>query len=177
MALEARFGELATRLQDAQEAFTGLRVAVVEDGPSEGAPILLDQLGDAVTDLLGWLEEAAAAAREGMHHVRRPRDLDRAQAALLACQEHWQQAQERLAAGLLGTAHVIEIHDLGRERGRAWRQWSASVLDALDQGQGCLLHTGGALLDCWREVAERTEHPAAAKHQPAASRTSSGSEN
>lgn len=177
MALEASFGVLATRLQAAQEAFSNLRVAVVEDGPSEGAPLLLDQLGDAVTDLLGWLEEAAEAAGEGVRQVRRPRDLERAQAALLTCHERWQKTQERLAADLLCCARIVEIHDLGRERGRAWRQWSTSVLAALDQGQDCLLHAGGALLDCWREIAERTETPAAAKREPAAKGMSSSSEN
>ena len=51
MALEASFQELDARLRSACEAFTDLRVAVVEDVPQRGAPLLVDQLGDAATDL------------------------------------------------------------------------------------------------------------------------------
>jgi hypothetical protein len=154
MALAASFRTLATRLQETREAFTDLRVAVVEDGPRSGAPVLVDQLGDAATDLLGWIEEASAAAVEALREAERPRDLEGAQGALLTCQEHWQQTVQRFAADLLNCARVVEIHDLGRERGRAWRLWSESVETALDGCQQGLLGTGSALSDCWREVSE-----------------------
>lgn len=156
MALEASLRELGTRLQAAREAFDDLRVAVVEDGPRKGAPVLVDQLGDAATDLLGWIEEAIEAAAEGLREAERPRDLDAAQAALLTCHERSQQIARRFAADLLNGERVSEIHDLGRERGREWRLWSKSVKGALACCQEGLLGISGALLDCWREIAELT---------------------
>ncbi len=154
MALEASFRELDSRLKGAREAFTDLRVAVAEDSPQRGAPMLVDQLGDATTDLLGWLEEAAEAGAEGLRHAGRPRDLEAAQTALLTCHERLQQVGQRFAADLMSCERVTEIHDLGRERGRAWSLWSGSVEKALDQCQATLLETEGALLGCWKEIAE-----------------------
>ena len=158
MALEASFRELDGRLQAAREAFTDLRVAVVEDGPQRGAPMLVDRLGDAATDLLGWLQEAAAAGAAGLRQAGRPRDLAAAQAALLDCHERVQQVAQRFAADLLNCERAAEIHDLGRERGRAWKLWATSVQTSLDRCQAGLLAAGAALLDCWREIAEIEEN-------------------
>jgi hypothetical protein len=154
MALEASFRALDDRLKGVREAFTNLRVAVVEDGPQRGAPMLLDQMGDAATDLLGWLEEAAEAAAEGLRQAGRPRDLEAAQAALLACHERLHQTGQRFAADFLSCERVAEIHDLGRERGRAWKLWSESVEKSLDHCQAGLLGSGGAVLECWKEISE-----------------------
>lgn len=154
MALEASFKELQARLSTAREAFTDLRVAVVEDSPRKGAPVLVDQLGDAVTDLLGWLEEAAEAAASGLREAERPRDLEGAEAALLACAERCQQVAQRFGAGLLCCDRIVEIYDLGRERGREWRLWSGSVQEAIHHGQEGLLGAFEALFGCFREIAE-----------------------
>ena len=154
MALEASFRELDARLQAAREAFTDLRVVVVEDGPQRGAPMIVDRLGDAATDLLGWLEEAAEAGAAGLRQAARPRDVEAAQAALLDCHERVQQVAQRFAADLLNCERVAEVHDLGRERGRAWKLWAASVQTSLDRCQAALLEADGALLDGWKEVSE-----------------------
>ena len=157
MALEASFKELLARLTGAREAFTDLRVAVIEDSPRKGAPVLVEQLGDAATDLLGWLEEAAEAADLGLREAERPRDLEGAEAALLTCAERCQQVAERFASSLLSCERIVSIHDLGRERGREWRLWSGSVEEAIHHGQEGLLGVFGALFGCFREIAERTE--------------------
>jgi hypothetical protein len=154
VALEATFRALDDRLKGVREGFTDLRVALQEDSPQRGAPLLVDQLGDAATDLLGWLEEAAEAGVEALRQAGRPRDLDAVQSALLTCHERLHQVAQRFAADLLSCERVGEILDLGRERGRAWSLWSASVAKALDQCQGSLMATGGAILDCWKEISE-----------------------
>ncbi len=154
MALEATFRTLDDRLKGVREAFTDLRVSLQEDSPQRGAPLLVDQLGDAATELLGWLEEAAEAGAEALRHAGRPRDLEAVQIALLTCHERVHQVAQRFAAELLSCERVGEIHDLGRERGRSWGLWSASVAKALDQCQGTLLAAGGGVLDGWKEVSE-----------------------
>ena len=157
MALEASFKELQARLSTAREAFTDLRVAVVEDSPQKGAPVLVDQLGDSATDLLGWLEEAAEAAAQGLHEAERPRDLEAAEDALLTCAERCQQVAQSFAAGLLSCERIVAVHELGRERGREWRLWSGSVQEAVHHGQESLLAAFEALFGCFREIAERPE--------------------
>jgi len=155
MALEASFRELDSRVTALREAFTDLRVSLVEDGPRRGAPMLVDQLGDAATDLLGWIEEASEAAGEGLRQAGRPhRDLGAAQDSLLACHERLQQLGQRFASELLNCERVTEIHDLGRERGRSWQLWSESIEKSLDHCQTGLLGAGGAVLECWKEVSE-----------------------
>jgi hypothetical protein len=154
MALEATFRALDERLKGAWEILTDLSVALREDSPRQGAPILVERLGDAATDLLGWLEEAVEAGAEALRQAGRPRDLDAVQSALLTCHERLHQIGQRFAADLLSCERVSEIHDLGRERGRAWSLWSASIEKALDQCQAGLLAADGAVLDCWKETAE-----------------------
>jgi hypothetical protein len=154
VALEATFRALDDRLKGVREAFTDLRVALQEDSPRRGAPLLVDQLGDAATDLLGWLEEAAEAGDEALGHAGRPRDLEAVQSGLLTCHERLHQVAQRFAADLLSYERLGEIRDLGRERGRAWSLWSASVGKALDQCQAGLLAAGDAVLDGWKEVSE-----------------------
>jgi hypothetical protein len=154
VALEATFRGLDARLQGTREAFTDLQVAVSEDSPRRGAPMLVDRLADAATDLLGWLEEAAEAGADALRQAGRPRDLEAVQAALLTCHERLHQVGQRFSADLLNCERTAEIHDLGRERGREWKLWSKSVEKSIDQCQAGLLGAGGAVLDCWKEISE-----------------------
>jgi hypothetical protein len=170
MAIETRFAELAGDLQALGEALDGLRVALVEDRPRQGAPLLLDQLGDATLDLLGWLQEAAAAAAAGRREAERPRDLEAAQGALLAAQERVQRIAVRFAEDLLNCRRVTEIGALGRERGREWRRFSDSVERSLDDCQQRLLRVGQALFNCWDDLTGLSVPGAAA---PAATRRTS----
>jgi hypothetical protein len=160
MALETRCGELAARLQSLGEALDDLRLAVAEDRPRQGAPLLLDQLADAVLDLLGWHQEAAAAAAAARSGAGRPRDLDGAQTGLLACQDALQRIAERFTADLFNTRRLSQIGDLGRERGREWRRWAESAGGALDECQRGLLACGQAAAACWSELAELAGHGA-----------------
>jgi len=154
MALETRCGDLAARLRDLGEALNGLRVAVAEDRPRQGAPLLLDQLADAALELLGWHEEASGAAAAGWRASGRPRDLEVVQGELLACQAALQRIAERFAADLLNTRRLAQLGELGRERGREWRRWAESVGGALDDCQRGLLACSQATGGCWSELVE-----------------------
>ena len=61
MAIEAAFQNLADKFRAAREAFECLRLTAVEDRPLRNDVLLIERLGNAVDDLQGWLEEAAAA--------------------------------------------------------------------------------------------------------------------
>ena len=154
MALETRFNELDGRLQALGEALNDLRISVAEDRPRQGAPLLVDQLADAVMELLGWHAAAAAAAAAALAGAGRPRDLDGAQGGLLACQDGLQHIADRFAADLLNSRRLAQLGDLGRERGREWRLWAATVGGALDQCQQGLLACGQAAGNCWSELAD-----------------------
>jgi hypothetical protein len=144
MALENSFGELDQALAALREAVANLHVAVVEDGPERGAPLLVDQLGDAATELAGWVEEASRAAAAEPDPGRDPRTLetigDRVLHAAQRCHE------------LFSCERVQELGRLGRERGREWSLWSASIVAALERCQQALLDTQRALLTCRRDA-------------------------
>ncbi len=152
MSIATHSAELAGDLRALGEALDGLRVALAEDRPRDGAPLLLDQLGDAAVDLLGWLQDAEAAAAAVRREAGRPRDLEAAQGALLATQEGVQRMAVRFAEDLLNCRRVTEIGALGRERGREWRRFSESVQRSLDDCQQRLLRAGQALCTCWDDL-------------------------
>jgi len=62
MGLEKTFREFSTALLRLDDRLRELRVTVVEDRPSRNDGVVPDNLELAVEDLLGWLQEASAAA-------------------------------------------------------------------------------------------------------------------
>jgi hypothetical protein len=155
MALEAAFKELCTNLHKLHEGLIGLRTTVVEDKPLCGDIVLVDVFGDASDDLLGWLEEALADAREGQQATTHPVDLDRARRALTTCQERFNRISQRFSSDLVCYERIAELTRFGRKRGGEWRAWAASVKQALDRCQQPLYALSQTLFRCWQEIAER----------------------
>ncbi len=151
MSLEATFEALYARSTELREAFADLRMAVVEDGPRSGAPALLDQLGDATTDLLGWLEEAVETAAAAFHQAKSG-DRTTLQSALLRCHEQVRAIDHHFATDLFTVERLLAVADLGRERGRAWKLWSSTVQQSLGHCRHGLLAANQAVLDAWREI-------------------------
>src|SRR5262245_36274211 len=95
MALVTTVSDLIAHLDAMHEAILSLRTTVVEDRPLEGDVVLVDLLGDATDDLLGWLEGARLAAREGQPGEVAPLDLTRLGRSLIACQERLNRVTQR----------------------------------------------------------------------------------
>ena len=155
MALEAAFGDLAVQFQILRDALLALRTTVIEDRPLRDDVALVDSFGDAVEDILGWLEEALIASREGQQAVGHPLDLDRARRALTTCQERFNWISQRFFSDLVSYQRIEELTGLGRERRGEWLAWGSSVREGLDRCQQPLYDVNQALFRCWQEIAER----------------------
>jgi hypothetical protein len=157
MTLAARFGELAQAYRELEEVAGDWRIQVVEDHPLWGEPAVVDWLEDRATQFLALIEEGSEAAVRGAYALEAPPDLQRAAAELVAAQEHFNQLSRAYADGLASYARVDELVRIGRERGGEWALWSATVRHALDSCQHRVFQLADVLLECWRELVDRTE--------------------
>src|SRR5436309_3180109 len=123
-----------------------------EDLPREGSVLLVDHLGDAVDDCLGWLDEAFAAAFEGCGAVGQMLDVDRARRSLVICQRHFQSLEQRFHADLISYERVQELTSFGRRRRGEWLAWVKSVRQGLDDCRECTDTVSASLIACWQEI-------------------------
>lgn len=172
MALETSFDELSLRLERLHDALTGLRLAIVEDKPLQGAGALLDRLGEAVLDLEEWLGGSLEAAAMGRRAAQYPRDLEASHNALATCHERFLRFQRQLSAEVTSFERIGDLLSLAHGRGREWTSWVASVRSSIDQCQGATQDVSEALFQCWKEIAERAGAPASDK-TPSLERTRS----
>jgi hypothetical protein len=153
MAVDSAFEELARRLQALRDALVGLRLAVVEDRPLQGAGALLDRLGEAVLDLEEWLGESLEAALQGRRTLQYPRDLEATREALAVCQERFQRFQRGLSTEVTSFERISDLAALEHGRGREWSGWVKSVRGSIDQCQGASHDVNEALFLSWKEIA------------------------
>jgi hypothetical protein len=172
MALDNAFEDLSLRLERLRDGLVGLRLAVVEDKPLQGAGALLDRLGEAVLDLEEWLGESLEAAALGRRAAQYPRDLEASRDALATCQERFHHFQRQLSTEVASFERIGDLASLARGRGREWTSWVASVRGSIDQCQGATHDVSEALFQCWKEIAERAGTPASDK-TPSLERTRS----
>jgi hypothetical protein len=155
MALEAAFRELCASLQDLRESLIGLRVTIREDKPLKGDVVLIDLLGDAVDDVLGWVEEALTDASAGQQAAEQGLDFQHARRTLTSCQERYLWLSHRFTFEVLRSDRRDGLRHVGRERGREWKVWASGVNAALNDCQQPLFDVSRSLFRCWQELTER----------------------
>jgi hypothetical protein len=155
MSLEAVLASLRRELARLEEVVSALRVTVMEDRPTRGAVVLVDQLDNVVTDLFSALEEADV-------HVVRALQIDQPNGPLETVGALLRQTHEllnRFTATYVGELashdHIARLLQMGVERGREWRAWSQEVKTAIERCRTPMTAVADAMLDCWSEVAER----------------------
>jgi hypothetical protein len=153
--IEATFQALTANFEALRDAVASLRLTVVEDRPPRNEVLLVERLGDAVEDLGGCLEEAAAAAAAALGAVAHPLDGHRARQALALAHERFIRAEYKLVFGLISAEQLEELARFGRRRGDEWLGWTGSVLQALEQCRVPLNEADEALLSAWQELSER----------------------
>jgi hypothetical protein len=149
------FHELSLQLRKLRDTFLGVRLTVVEDRPPRDEVALVDRFGDAVEDIVGWLEEAVAAAVEAEQAVGNPLDIYRARTALTACQERFNRLAQQFASDLVSFERIDDLTRFGRRRGGEWRRWANTVRESLEQCRPPLHEVSEALFVCWQELADR----------------------
>lgn len=159
MSLRTEIQSLNAQLESLHEALSGLRTTI-DDRPPQGATvILLDSLGDAVEDTLGWLEEALGLVSPLVEETGQKSganfDVGRARQALVFSQEQFNRITGRFMFDLVSYDNVSQLMQLGRERRGEWQAWAGVVKGDLERCQQHLYDMGQALFRCWLEIAER----------------------
>ena len=142
-------------LQALGEELDGSRLTIVEDRPRGAEVVLVDELGDGIDDMVGWVEEAAAGAAAARDSAAHPPDAQGLFGALAACQGPVDRAADTLHAALLADWRIADVGALGRERGGEWLAWSGGVELALRRVEAALTEVAWAFVACWRDLAER----------------------
>jgi hypothetical protein len=154
VSLEATFADLSAQLLKLDELLRSAQTTL-DDRPELGDVVLVDLLGDAIDDALGWLADGRAAAQSAAAAVSYPADLNQAQRHLTAAQEAFDQAVQHITFELTAYERLADLRLVGRERAGEWRAWSSSVHAALMGARQPLLATNRVLFACWRELSER----------------------
>lgn len=155
MSLRTEFQNLRTQQERLHEVFSDLR-RLLDDHPAEGNKVLLlDSFGDAVEDLLGWLEESSQtcvpllpsepAADFDANLVRRP---------LVVCQELFNRQMNRFLTDLVSYDKISQLLQFGRERGGEWQTWARGIKSELESSQQQMFLMNQAMFRCWVELAE-----------------------
>ena len=152
MTLEAAFHNFDVQCRTLYDALVGLRLTIVEDKPLIGDVVLVDACGDAVDELLGWLEEALKAVAEGQQAVASRVEVDRAIRALTTCQERCNHLRYRFLSNLGSYERMAELMSVGCERQGEWLAWAYSVKEGLDRCRQSLYDVDHALFLCWQEI-------------------------
>jgi hypothetical protein len=155
MALEAAVRDLVIQFRKCHDMLLALQLTVVEDKPVKGQAALVDQLEDAILDVMGLLDECLTSARAAQKAVGHPVDLDRARRALTTCQERFHRIEQEYSSRLSSYEKLKDLATLGSERRGEWLPWSSSVKDGVRQCQQPLDDASRALSGCWQEIAER----------------------
>jgi len=155
VALEQTFKEACAALHQLRDYLSGLRCTVVEDKPLTGEVMLVEELGNAVEDALGWVEEALNAATEAYQAVAPRFDREAACRALEQSHTRFQQVLQHCAAELWRYERLDELLRLGRTRRGEWEAWAQSVKEVLEGCPPQLFEINQMLFRCWAELAER----------------------
>ena len=169
MAIERAFQLLCEQLRLLKEAVDELQLNVSGDyhpqSPSqqridgdsgrEQAPLPVQQLADAVSELQGAIEEAQHAAARADRAVRYPRRLLETQLALIVIQRCMNGVLKILLEDVSAYETMQTLIVMGREKGGKWPQWVALVKTVIEACRAPLHETFQALSECWQELADK----------------------
>ncbi|HKP01845.1 MAG TPA: hypothetical protein VJU77_00655 [Chthoniobacterales bacterium] len=138
-----------------QEAVSALHVTVTEDKPAAGAVVLVDQLENLVTDLSGTVEEADARAAQIILGSQLNGPSDQSRIALREIHGLINRFTALYADELSAHDPIAQLLEMGRERGREWRDWSKVVKTAIERCAAPMKAAASAIMECWSDLAER----------------------
>jgi hypothetical protein len=158
VSLRTEFQNLRTQQERLHEVFSDLR-RLLDDHPAEGNKVLLlDSFGDAVEDLLGWLEESTQtcapllpAETDAKNHEF---DANLARRALVVCQDLFNRKMHRFSIDLVSYDKIAQLLQFGRERGGEWQGWAKGIKLELETCQQHLYLMNQVMFRCWVELAE-----------------------
>jgi len=155
VALEAALSNLCNSLRALYGVLDGLRLTVTEDVPRSGSVVLVDQVSEEVTELLGLSKECIDAAEESERAAGQPYNPNQLRRFLAVSQKQFHRLAKILMSSLLSYEQVSVLVEFGRSRGREWMAWVNSVREGLEKCRPVLQGAEDAYFQCWQEIAER----------------------
>jgi hypothetical protein len=154
MTLPAALDRLWDAVHQLRDDAQALRLHAIEDQPQTESK-LVDDVGTASLTLAGWVEETLDAAARAVAAGGYPGDPARLRHALGACADGAERFATQLTDELIGSRRLDELAGLARRGGREERAWVAAIRDGLDRVTASAWPVPFALIECWRELAER----------------------
>ena len=152
MRLRPSFDALLTSLKATQECF---RVLLTTADQSPRDSFITDRLHNAVDELLARVAEAIEVVEQSPIVVVSSLNLSRARMALTLCNDRVNQIHQ-LFADFKSSQIVIELQELGRQRGREWPAWVLSFDNDLGKCQLAMNDLQESLADCWDKFCRLT---------------------
>jgi hypothetical protein len=157
MTLPAAADRLWRATHQLRDDAQALRLHAVEDRPGrqdEPPSKLVENVETASLTLTGWVEETLDAASQAVAASGHPGDPPRLRHALGACAAGVNRMATQLTGELTCGRRLDELSEFA-QGGREQRAWVAAIKDALDRVTHSAWAVACALVDCWRELAER----------------------
>jgi hypothetical protein len=153
-AAVTRLWHAAHQLRDDAQA---LQLHAVEDRPQrrgEAPSKLVENIETTSLTMAGWVQETVDAAAQAVAASTHPSDPARLRHALGACGDGAERVAAQLTEGLGCSRRLDELSEFARG-GRERRAWVAAIKEAVDRFSLSAWAVPFALIDCWRELAER----------------------
>jgi hypothetical protein len=166
MALERALRDCGLCCRALGARLTELRTSFVEDRPGETDLALFSHLGQSIDDLVSVTIEAAnaLAAAATSDDAGNDREMRR---GLVAAHELVNKMGRVFDGELASYERLREVEMVAARRGRAWGAWLRAVRRSLDDCQQALYRVQAALLECWRDLADRQRPGVVAKGRAA----------
>jgi hypothetical protein len=154
MSVQISVEQAQARLSELREAVSALRVTVTEDKPTGDEAVIVTWLDDMVTELEAELDEANKRLTGILESELGEGSLAGARSGLREAHRSVNRCSRLYVIKLAAHGAVERLAQMGRERGRAWRDWVGVVKSAIERCAEPLAAAQEAILDCWREIAE-----------------------
>jgi hypothetical protein len=155
MSTEAAFEDMCARLYQVGVLVGQVRTTTFEDRPTPEQHVMVDHVADTADTLSGWLAHGLEAGLAAQQALSTPQSLDTSVRALASCQQHVGRALETFFGQLAAYDKVAAVLQMGHERGRAWRMWARTVVQAINDCQPPLLELNNAVFRCCLELTLR----------------------
>ena len=155
MGLETAFRELETKLMQLHEAVCALQM-FIQDRPTKGETMLVEQLEDKAIDSLSPLEEAEAILKRLLQTPGTEGRSVAARNVLLKVHECVDEFAQKYRNELFSYENICSLQQLSTERGREWPSWCKVVREAIEACAVPLDAVHKAIRACWREGTDGT---------------------
>jgi len=143
--------ELARQLEVLNDELSALHVTIGDRPPDEAA--LVDQLEDAVLNLMALTPKALINAREAGDAIGTPVDPAQLRRSLTACQVSFQRVDNSFEAVYL-RHRLNELVRFAGTHGGDWVPWANTTIEAIERCREDVSRVRNALTVCWQEAAE-----------------------